>query len=69
MGPLDVKHDQWVNGQVQLYSSEVVDDDYQQARDLWEIYKKQNVDQVFIDNLCGNISKALPEVRKEAVGK
>jgi catalase len=69
VGPVDVKHDEWVNGQVQLYTSEVTEDDYLQPRDLWELYKEWKVDQVFINNLCGHLCKALPKVQKETVSK
>jgi catalase len=45
----------------------VNEDDYQQARDLWNIFLEKKEDEIFINNLSGNLSKALPEVQKETV--
>jgi len=67
VGPMDVAHDEWVNSKVQNYPGEVDEDDFQQARDLWEIYKKHDEDQVFIENLTGHLSSALPQVQKETI--
>jgi catalase len=69
VGPVDVKHDEWVNAQVELYTSDVTEDDFLQAKDLWELYKKWEDDQVFINNICGHLGKALPEVQKETISK
>lgn len=68
-GPPDVAHVEWTNAKVSEYSSDVEEDDYQQARDLWNIFLKQGNDEIFISNLANNIKKALPEVQKEAVSK
>ncbi|KAF2748731.1 catalase-domain-containing protein [Sporormia fimetaria CBS 119925] len=67
LGPLDVKHDEWVNSKVEAYTMPVTDDDYQQAKDLWELYKEQEVEQVFINNICGQMKTALPEVQAETI--
>jgi catalase len=45
----------------------VTGDDFQQARDLWNIFLEKKEDETFINNLSGNLSKALPEVQKETV--
>jgi catalase len=66
MGPGDVAHDKWV-GEVSLYSSQVTDDDFEQPKNLWALFKKWEVDENFISNLSGHLKKALPEVQKETI--
>lgn len=65
-GPADVAHSDWV-GKVQAYSSDVEDIDWAQPRILWELFKKNGEDEVFIHNLSGHLNKALPEVQKDTV--
>jgi catalase len=67
-GPPDVTHDKWV-GEVTSWSSEVTDEDFEQPRDLWTLFKKWGDDQVFIDNLSGHLKKALPQVQKQTISK
>jgi catalase len=67
VGPVDVKHDEWTNGKVEAYKEEATDDDFIQAKDLWDLFKKQGEDQVLIENVCGHLGKALPQVQKETV--
>jgi catalase len=66
MGPGDVAHDKWV-GEVQLYTSEVTDEDFEQPRELWRLFKKWGVDENFLENLSGHVKKALPMVQKETI--
>lgn len=65
-GPADVAHDEWV-GKVANYTSEVTDEDFEQPRDLWKLFKKWEQDEIFIQNLSGHMKKALPQVQKEAI--
>lgn len=65
-GPTDVAHDEWV-GKVANYTSAVTDEDFEQPRDLWKLYKEWEQDQVLIFNLSGHMKKALPQVQKEAI--
>jgi len=65
-GPADVAHSEWV-GKVQAYSSDVEDIDWEQPRILWELFKKNGEDEVFIQNLSGHVNKALPEVQKGTI--
>jgi catalase len=67
-GPADVAHSEWV-GKVQAYSSDVEDIDWEQPRILWELFKKNGEDEVFIQNLAGHVNKALPEVQKGTISK
>ncbi|OAL46505.1 catalase-domain-containing protein [Pyrenochaeta sp. DS3sAY3a] len=62
----DVAHDKWV-GEVCTYTSEVTDEDFAQPRDLWALFKKWEQDEMFIDNICGHLKKALPQVQKETI--
>ncbi|EFQ25368.1 catalase [Colletotrichum graminicola] len=65
-GPADVAHEEWV-GRVQDYNSDVTDEDWEQPRMLWKLFKEQGEDKVLIHNLSMHINKALPEVQKEAI--
>lgn len=68
-GPVDVAHDQYTAAKVGEYIDSVNEDDFQQARDLWNIFLEQKEDQIFIDNVAGNLSKALPNVQKETISE
>jgi catalase len=68
-GPDDVAHSRWTDAAVEIYTSDVNDDDFQQARDLWKIYEKQGIQDKFIGNLCSHLKKALPEVQKETISE
>ncbi|KAF4341237.1 catalase [Fusarium beomiforme] len=65
-GPADVAHSEWV-GKVQAYSSDVTEEDWEQPRNLWKIFKDNGDDEVFLHNLSAHVNKALPEVQKETV--
>lgn len=67
LGPTNVAHDQWIDGKVEDYTSDVTEDDFQQSRDLWKIFIEQEADTSFINSVSVNLSKALPEVQKESV--
>ena len=67
-GPADVAHDEWI-GQVIAYSSDVTDEDWEQPRMLWKIFKDKAEDDDFIGNLSSHVNKALPEVQKETIGE
>jgi catalase len=66
LGPPDVAHDQWV-GKVQSYSSSVTDDDFEQPRMLWALFKETGEDEKFAHNIAGHLSKAQPEVQAKTV--
>ncbi|KAF5533354.1 catalase isozyme P [Fusarium napiforme] len=65
-GPADVAHSEWV-GRVQAYSSDVEDEDWEQPRNLWKIFKDNGDDEVFLNNLSGHVNKALPEVQEATI--
>jgi catalase len=47
----------------------VEDEDWEQPRILWKLFKEHKEDEEFIHNLSGHVGKALPEVQKETIGK
>jgi catalase len=49
------------------YTSAVTDEDFEQPKELWRLFKEWKQDQVFIDNLSGHMKKALPQVQKDAI--
>ena len=63
-------HQQWVSGAIAGYTSEVIDEDFEQARMFWDVLARQPGQQ---DNLALNVAahlgKALPEVQKETISK
>lgn len=67
-GPADVAHDEWV-GRVQAYSSDVEEEDFEQPRILWKLFKETGEDKDFLHNLSGHVGKALPEVQKGTIGE
>jgi catalase len=50
------------------YSSDVTEEDWEQPRSLWKIFKESGEDKVLIENLSQHMNKALPEVKKAAIG-
>ncbi|EPE24099.1 Heme-dependent catalase-like protein [Glarea lozoyensis ATCC 20868] len=66
LGPPDVAHDHWV-GKVMSYSSEVTDEDFEQPRALWSLFKRNGEDENFAKNLAGHLCKAKPEVQAATV--
>jgi catalase len=54
-------------GKVQAYSSDVTEEDWEQPRMLWKLFKETDEDKDFLQNLAGHLNKALPEVQKETV--
>ncbi|KFA71086.1 hypothetical protein S40288_05537 [Stachybotrys chartarum IBT 40288] len=49
------------------FSSEVTDEDWEQPRNLWKLFKENGDDDKFIHNLSGHVNKALPEVQKDTI--
>ena len=62
-------HDQWI-GKVAEYESEVTDEDFVQAKMLWDVYGKHAGEQeAFVKNLAETVGPALPEVQKETISE
>ncbi|KAK9470816.1 catalase-like domain-containing protein [Dipodascopsis tothii] len=58
------KHENWV-GKAILYSPEVTDDDFVQARELWNVLGKQKGQRDnFVQNVAGHLCAAHPTVRR-----
>jgi catalase len=60
-------HEDWV-GQVSAYASEVTDEDYVQAVDLWEVMGRDGQQDAFVYNVSQNLKGAIPHVQKGAFG-
>ncbi|KAH7147921.1 catalase-like domain-containing protein [Fusarium sp. MPI-SDFR-AT-0072] len=65
-GLADVAHSEWV-GRFQAYSSDVEEEDWEQPRNLWKIFKDNGEDEIFLNDLSGRVNKALPEVQDAIV--
>lgn len=59
-------HDKWV-GSVAGYASQVTDDDFVQARELWKVLGKSNEQGDFVQNVAGHLGPAIPRVREETI--
>jgi catalase len=68
-GVSDGGHDEWVAGKVQGYTSEVNSEDFVQARMFWEMLARSgpNEQSDLVQNLCGHLLGASPEVRLQTV--
>jgi catalase len=68
-GPADNAHDEWV-GKVTAFSSEVTDDDFVQAKGMWDVFgRTEGAQERYVSNLCGHLKGAIPEVRVETISK
>ncbi|WYZ46145.1 hypothetical protein EsH8_IX_000370 [Colletotrichum jinshuiense] len=62
-------HEDWV-GQVSGFTSEVVDDDFAQARAFWDVLEKQEGEQEnLVSNVAQHLGSAAPVVHEKAFGK
>jgi catalase len=62
------KHDEWVWGKVESYASEMVDEDYEQARSMWKLLGRAQEQEVFIGNVAAHLGSASKDVQKGAIG-
>ncbi|KGB80030.1 catalase [Cryptococcus deuterogattii 99/473] len=60
------KHDEWV-GRVTAYTSEVTDEDFVQARMLWEVLGKAGDQEDLITNVSEHLCQAIPSLQKGAI--
>jgi catalase len=61
-------HEEWV-GQVAAYSSEVTDEDFVQAREMWNVLGKSDEQDDFVHNVTVHLKSALPQVQLATIGK
>jgi catalase len=61
-------HEEWV-GQVAAYSSEVTDEDFVQAREMWDVLGKSDEQDDFVHNVAVHLKSALPQVQLDTIGK
>ena len=63
-------HDEWVAGSIAGYTSEVTEEDFEQARMFWEVLSKQPGQQDhLVNNVATHLGKALPQVQEETLSK
>lgn len=63
------QHEQWV-GEVSGFSSEVTDDDFVQAKGLWDVLGRTEGQQDnFVHNVAVNLKGAIPDVQTETFSK
>ena len=67
-GRNETAHDEWI-GKVAAYTTEIEDDDFVQARGMWEVFGRTGQREAFVSNVAGHLKLADERVRKEAVGE
>ena len=66
---LNPQHEEWV-GDVTSFASDVTDEDFVQARSLWDVLGRTPGQQDnFITNLSGHLKAAKPEIQSQTIGK
>lgn len=61
-------HEEWV-GQVAGYTSEVTDEDFVQAREMWKVLGRSHEQADFVHNLAGHLGSAIPQMQADAISK
>ena len=59
-------HEEWV-GTVAGYASDVTNEDFIQAREMWKVLGRSNEQGDFVQNLVGHLGSALPQVQQETI--
>jgi catalase len=63
-GTTDPSHEEWA-ARLSSFSSEVTDEDYVQAKMLWNVMAKEdNAQDAFVENVSGNLKGAIPRVQE-----
>lgn len=63
------RHDEWVGGKVAAYTSEVTDEDFVQAREMWKVLGREGEQDDFVYNVVAHLGSAIPRVQDGAVGE
>jgi catalase len=61
-------HEEWV-GQVAGYTSEVTDEDFVQAREMWKVLGRAKEQEDFVHNLAAHLGSAVPQMQADAISK
>lgn len=62
--------DKELTGMVAAYTSEVTDEDFEQATMMWEVLKRSGEEEDFVGNVVDrNLGEALPKLQRAAVGE
>ncbi|SCW02965.1 LAFE_0F18184g1_1 [Lachancea fermentati] len=59
-------HEKWV-GEATSFQWSVTDDDYDQPRAMWEVFRKTGQQEAFIHNLSANLKGAKPEIQARVI--
>lgn len=60
-------HDEWI-GKIADYSSEVTDEDFVQAKALWDVFGKHPGQQkTFVSNVAESLGPVIPRVQQETI--
>jgi catalase len=63
------RHDEWVRSSVEAYTSEVTDEDFEQAKAFWMILVKAGEGDLFTRVVAEHLSLVIPEIRERAIGE
>jgi catalase len=63
------RHDEWVRSSVEAYTSEVTDEDFEQAKAFWAILVKAGEGDLFTRVVAEDLSPVTPEIRERAIGE
>lgn len=61
-------HEQW-QGKVQIRSTGVTDKDFEQPRILWDMIKKEQSEEQFMDNICPTLLDLNDHLRNQVYGE
>lgn len=59
-------HEKWV-GEAKFFHWGATDKDYEQALEMWNVFKKTNQVDAFIRNVSTNINAAIPDIQKRVI--
>ncbi len=68
IGEVISAHDEWT-GRVSAYSSEVSEEDFEQARMCWKMFGETGQQEAFVGNVASHLGSAVEEVQVETVSK
>jgi len=63
------KHEEWLNGKIQEWTSEVTEDYFVQPRAMWEMFGRTGQQEALVRNVSEHLSGAEERVRGETISK
>jgi len=61
--------DSTLTGKIAGYTSEVTDEDFEQARMMWQVLKKLHEENDFVTNVVDSLHGVLPKLQTAAIGE